>query len=100
MLKRNKKVEFNRCNFTFKNVIIKLKGGKIADQGKKSDDDINKYCIDMEYTCCTFEEIQDLFLKVKDTVDIRQQNKNMRKFVRYFKRLKDDQIEYFFENNS
>ena len=99
MLKQNKKQEFNRCNFTFKNVIIKLKGGKISDQGKKADEDINKYCIDIEYTCCTQEEIEDLFLRVKETVNIREKNKNMRKLVRYMKKLKDEEIEYFFDNN-
>lgn len=88
------------CNFDFKELFVVKKGKMTPEQGFKEAQPFKYFCPTIEKSCCSFEELSDLFSKVNEGfLDFEENIKKLPYLVELIDKTNEIRIDEFIDRN-
>lgn len=88
------------CNFDFKEMFVEKKGRMTPEVGFRNPEEFQEFCNNLERSCCSKEELRDLFGKVSEGFEDFEYNiKELPKMVDLLDKLNEIKIDDFIDQN-
>ena len=100
LLNEEKKPDRKKCNFLFKSIFIRQKGPSIDIYGTETNDLFRKLCPGIKKSCCTEEELDNQFVQLRKTINVKQKLSDVAKFQKFFSNMKMNDVKNFVKKNN